>query len=90
MKPVALLQQLLGDGSMDGAIILDSFGGSGSTLIACETSRRSARLCEIDALYCDVTAQRFATLTGQQPLLNGETQDAIVPAAATKEEPEHV
>jgi DNA modification methylase len=80
MKPVALLQQLLGDGSMDGAIILDSFGGSGSTLIACEASRRNARLVEVDPAYCDCTALRWASLTGQRPLLNGQEQDAILPA----------
>jgi DNA modification methylase len=79
MKPVALLTQLLADGSTDGAIVYDAFGGSGSTLIACENSRRQARVCELDPLYTDVCAQRWTSLTGQPALLNGEPQDVITP-----------
>ena len=77
MKPVALLERLLQDGSPDAAVILDLFGGSGSTLIACEASQRRARLVEIDPAYCDVICARWATLTGQTPVL--EVPDGHTP-----------
>jgi DNA modification methylase len=64
MKPVAMLEQLLRDGSRDGAIVADFFGGSGSTLIACEKAGRNARLIELDPLYCDVIVQRWEDFTG--------------------------
>ena len=50
---------------------LDCFGGSGSTLIACEASHRKARLAEIDPAYCDVIVQRWEALTGQKAVLLG-------------------
>jgi DNA modification methylase len=77
MKPVALLERLLRDGSMDGALVLDCFAGSGSTLVACEASHRSARMIEVEPQYADVCVARWQTLTGQRALLNGEPQDAI-------------
>ena len=46
--------------------VLDLFGGSGSTLIACEQTGRRAFLMEIDALYCDVIVQRWEQFTGRQ------------------------
>jgi DNA modification methylase len=64
MKPVAMLEQLLRDGSRDGAIVADFFGGSGSTLIACEKAARNARLIELDPLYCDVIVKRWEDFTG--------------------------
>jgi len=71
MKPIALLEQLLSDGSADGSIILDLFGGSGSTLIACEASHRRARLVELDPAYCDVIVERWQALTGGKAIRNG-------------------
>jgi DNA modification methylase len=71
MKPIALLEQLLSDGSPDGSIILDLFGGSGSTLIACEASHRRARLVELDPAYCDVIVERWQALTGGKAVRNG-------------------
>jgi DNA modification methylase len=53
-KPVELVERALINSSKAGAIVCDLFGGSGSTLIACERKRRTARLMEIDPIYCDV------------------------------------
>lgn len=50
-------------------IVLDLFGGSGTTLIACEQLGRQARLMEIDPHYCDVIITRWETLTGKQARL---------------------
>jgi DNA modification methylase len=64
MKPVALLEQIVQDGSPPGGIVLDLFGGSGSTMIACEQAGRSARLVELHPKFCDVTVARWEELTG--------------------------
>src|SRR5260370_29341337 len=66
MKPVALIEQLVTDGSPSGGIVLDLFGGSGTTLIACERAHRSARLMELDPGYVDVIVTRWETLTGRK------------------------
>jgi DNA modification methylase len=65
VKPVALIADAIKDCSRRGEIILDAFGGSGSTLIAAETTGRSARLIEYDALYCDTIIRRWEKLTGK-------------------------
>ncbi|MEM1286654.1 MAG: DNA methyltransferase [Pseudomonadota bacterium] len=65
VKPAALVADALKDCSHRGDIVLDPFGGSGSTLIAAETSGRKARLVEIDPYYCDTTILRWQSLTGQ-------------------------
>lgn len=56
-------------------VVLDPFGGSGTTLIAAERTNRVARLIEIDPRYVDVTVKRFIALTGEEPVLaqTGET-----------------
>ena len=59
MKPVALVANCLKDGSMENDIVLDMFGGSGTTLIAAEQLNRRARLMELDPHYCDVILQRY-------------------------------
>lgn len=69
MKPVALVANCLRDGSAEHDIVLDLFGGSGTTLIACEQLGRKARLMEIDPHYCDVIITRWETLTGKQAQL---------------------
>jgi site-specific DNA-methyltransferase (adenine-specific) len=66
MKPVGLFQYLIGNSTKRGDIVLDSFGGSGTTLIACEQSGRSARIIELDPCYCDVIIERWQNLTGQR------------------------
>lgn len=65
-KPVELIAHALTCSSKDGETVLDLFGGSGSTLIACEQLNRKARLMELDPKYCDVIIKRWETLTGKQ------------------------
>lgn len=66
VKPVGLLHEILLDASAPNDIVLDCFGGSGSTLIACEQAKRNARLIEIDPQYCDVAIYRWEKLTGNK------------------------
>lgn len=65
MKPVALVSEALLNSSQSNDTVLDLFGGSGTTLIACEQLNRKARLMEIDPHYCDVIITRWETLTGK-------------------------
>jgi DNA modification methylase len=64
MKPVALVERALRNSSKSCDIVLDPFGGSGSTLIACEKTGRYARLVELDPSYCDVIVQRWQAFAG--------------------------
>jgi site-specific DNA-methyltransferase (adenine-specific) len=66
MKPVNLVRRLIQNSSARGERVLDSFGGSGSTLIACEQIGRTASLVELDPGYCDVIANRWQEFTGNQ------------------------
>jgi DNA modification methylase len=66
MKPVELIDRALVNSSKAGDIALDLFGGSGSTLIACERTGRKARLVEIDPRYCDVILERWQDFTGRK------------------------
>ena len=68
-KPVALAEQALETTTKRGHIILDFFGGSGSTLIACERQHRHARLMELDPAYCDVIVKRWSDFTGREAIL---------------------
>jgi len=68
VKPVALIADAIKDCSRRGEIILDCFGGSGSTLIAAERTGRSARLIEYDPLYCDTIVRRWEQLTGKRAM----------------------
>jgi len=65
-KPVELASRAIEYSSKKGENILDLFGGSGSTLIGCEQSRRHAYLMEMDPLYCDVIVQRWENFTGEK------------------------
>jgi len=67
MKPVALIEQALANHKA--ALILDLFGGSGSTLIACEKTSRQARLMELDPRYCDVIVKRWQQFTSKRATL---------------------
>lgn len=62
MKPIELLENALLNSSVKNNIVLDLFGGSGTTLIACEQLERKARLMELDEHYCDVICQRYINL----------------------------
>lgn len=64
MKPVELVTSCLLDASEKGQVVLDLFGGSGTTLIAAEETERHARLMEFDPHYCDVIIARWEKLTG--------------------------
>jgi DNA modification methylase len=65
VKPTALVEEALKDVTKRGDLVLDPFGGSGSTLIAAERCGRSARLIEIDPLYCDVIVRRYQQYSGK-------------------------
>jgi DNA modification methylase len=71
MKPVELVERALRNSSKTCDTILDVFGGSGTTLIACEKSRRQARLIESEPRYCDVIIRRWQEYTGEKALLDG-------------------
>ena len=66
VKPVAMVTDAIRDCSRHGDIVLDSFGGSGTTLIACEQTNRKARLIEVDPIYCDQIVRRWQRLTGRR------------------------
>lgn len=66
VKPVALVADAIRDCSKRGHIVLDPFGGSGTTLIAAEKTGRTARLIEYDPLYCDTIVRRWQAFTGKQ------------------------
>jgi len=72
MKPVELIERALLNSSKAGDIVMDLFGGSGSTLISCERRGRKARLMELDPRYCDVIIRRYQEYTGQPALLDGD------------------
>jgi DNA modification methylase len=72
MKPVALVERAIRNSSKSRDIVLDAFGGSGSTLIACEKAGRSARLVELDPKYCDVIAQRWQAFSGGTAVLDDD------------------
>ena len=71
-KPVSLLEYPISLSSKSGDLVLDLFGGSGSTLIACEKTGRNARLMELDAKYCDVIITRWQSFVGQTATLQGD------------------
>ena len=72
MKPVALIERAIRNSSKSRDIVLDPFGGSGSTLIACEKTGRQARLIELDPKYCDVIVRRFGDYSGLDATLDGD------------------
>ena len=68
-KPVELSIEAIDKTTNKNAVVLDLFGGSGSTLIACEKSGRAGYLMELDPKYCDVIIKRWQTLTGKDAIL---------------------
>jgi DNA modification methylase len=79
VKPVSLVADAIKDCSKRGALVLDPFGGSGTTLIAAEKAGRTARLIEFDPAYCDTILKRFERVTEKQGRLaeTGESFDAV-------------
>ncbi len=79
MKPVALIQRQLSNSTNPGDVVLDLFGGSGSTLIACHQLGRVARVMELDPRFVDVIVQRWQDLTGRSAR-HDETGETFVEA----------
>lgn len=69
MKPIKLMARLIRNSSKPGEAVLDPFGGSGSTLIACEQLNRRCYTCELDPHYADVIIERWERLTGKKAVL---------------------
>ncbi|HEU5046641.1 MAG TPA: DNA methyltransferase [Rickettsiales bacterium] len=69
VKPVQMIADAIIDSSRQGSIILDSFAGSGSTLLAAEKTKRKAYVIEYEPHYCDVILYRYEKLTGVKPVL---------------------
>ena len=65
MKPIPLFARLIENSSKENGIVLDVFGGSGTTLIACEQLNRKCLMMEYDTHYCDVIIARWEKLTGE-------------------------
>jgi DNA modification methylase len=72
MKPVALVERAIRNSSKSRDIVLDPFGGSGSTLIACQKAGRQARLIELDPKYVDVIIRRVQDYSGMAAVLDGD------------------
>jgi DNA modification methylase len=83
VKPVAMIADAIKDCSRRGEIILDCFGGSGSTLIAAEKTGRRARLIEYDPLYCDTIIRRWEKHSGKRAVL-AETGQAFEEVSETR------
>ena len=71
-KPIELIERALINSSKSGDLAVDLFGGSGSTLIACERRGRKARLMEIDPRYADCIVRRWQEYAGNQAVLDGD------------------
>jgi DNA modification methylase len=72
MKPVGLIERAIRNSSPRGGLVLDPFGGSGTTLIAAERTGRVARLIELDPRYVDVIVERWQAETGCDAVLDGD------------------
>lgn len=73
MKPIELLAYLINNSSKENDIVLDLFGGSGSTMIACEQTNRISYTMELDPRYCDVIVDRWENFTGKKAVkIKGE------------------
>lgn len=79
MKPVELVERAIGNSSKTRDIVLDCFGGSGTTLIACEKLNRQCRMIELDPKYVDVIVKRWEEFTGRKAeLLPHEQSDGFM------------
>ena len=76
MKPIAMIVDAIKDCSARDDLVLDSFGGSGTTLLAAERTGRRARLIELDPYYVDVTIERWRKMTGGTPELVAPSAEA--------------
>lgn len=76
MKPVELFEYQMANSTKQGDVVLDSFGGSGTTMIAAERIHRKARIMELDPAYCDVIIKRWEDFTGKKATLE-KTKEAL-------------
>lgn len=83
VKPVEMIVDALKDASNRADIVLDPFAGSGTTLIAAEKCGRTARLIELDPIYCDVILRRFRSVCGEEAVLLGTGETFATREAAT-------
>ena len=81
MKPVELVERAVGNSSKGRDTVLDPFGGSGTTMIACEKTGRHARLIELEPKYCDVIIRRWQEFTGKEASLDGDGRSFTAIAA---------
>jgi DNA modification methylase len=72
MKPVELVERAIQNSSKSRDTVLDPFGGSGTTLIACEKAGRQARLIELEPKYCDVIIRRYQEFAGKSATLEAD------------------
>jgi DNA modification methylase len=72
MKPVPLVERMVRNSTRRGEVVLDLFGGGGSTLIACHQAGRRARLMELDPRFVDAIVKRWQELSGQSAILEGD------------------
>lgn len=79
MKPVELFRYLMENSSKKGDVVFDSFGGSGTTLVAAEETGRVAYLMELDPVYVDVIIKRWQEMTGLEAVRNdGKTYNSLI------------
>ena len=79
MKPVELFRYLMENSSKKGDVVFDSFGGSGTTLVAAEETGRVAYLMELDPVYVDVIIKRWQEMTGLEAVRDdGKTYNSLI------------
>jgi DNA modification methylase len=81
MKPVELVERAIRNSSKGRDTVLDPFGGSGTTVIACEKAGRQARLIELEPKYCDVVIRRWQEFIGREATLDGDGRSFAAIAA---------
>ena len=82
MKPVELVERAIRNSSRPGDVVLDPFGGSGTTMIAAEKSGRKARLIELDPKYVDVIVRRWQDFAGARPSASRMAWPSLRPQAS--------
>jgi DNA modification methylase len=85
MKPIELIEIPVMNNTKSGDIVIDLFGGSGSTLITCEKTSRHCRMMELDPIYCDVIITRWQDYTGQTAIHESGKTFAEITAARVKD-----
>ena len=83
MKPIPLVAQAIANSSRKDEIVLDLFGGSGTTLIAAEQTQRSCRMMELDPKYCDVIVKRYVGFTGSDAGVTLQRGGMVIPYKET-------